>query len=214
MSDLKFTGVWIPKAIFQSTTISTSAKMLYGIIAGLDGDDGCFASNAYLQSILGVSERGIQTLLAELDEQKVIVRSVYRNKRVIRTVEGLALEGCKNLRGGVQNSAGEGCKKLHPYIIEDKIEDNNKVPPVFSSALPFESEQFAKAWAAWQDYRKELKKPLKPTTVKAQWKQFILWGERKSIESINMSIQNGWTGLFEPKGATSKPLTAQDHNEF
>lgn len=229
MPDPKFSGVWIPKAVFESQALSQSAKLLYGVIAGLDGSEGCYASNAYLQEVLGASERAIQTLLAELDDLKLIVRDTYRGRRVIRTVEGIALGGCKKLRGGVQKSAGEGCKKLHPYIIVDNI-DNITTPTPSSEdmipwaeddglKLPFSSDAFQKSWASWIDYRKELKKPLKPTTIKAQWKLFVKWGEQKSIESISQSIMNGWQGLFEPRvngwnPKDKKPLTAKDHDEF
>jgi hypothetical protein len=207
MSNLKFTGVWIPVEVFKSNQVSNTAKMLYGVISGLDGHEGCFASNAYLQGVLGVSERGIQCLISELIDVGLVVRTDIGGKRILKTVEHIALEGCK---------------KLHPYNIEDNKEDKDTSRSVpekqknipWSEPLPFESEQFSNAWRNWQDYRKELKKPLKPTTVKAQWRQFVLWGEKKSIESIETSIKNGWTGLFEPKNNGGKLLTSKDHNEF
>jgi hypothetical protein len=86
------------------------------------------------------------------------------------------------------------------------------------SALPFSSEAFSKAWQSWIDYRKELKKPLKDATVTAQWKEFVKWGEEKSIASIEQSIKNGWQGLFEPRAGLIKGntnvLTARDHEAF
>jgi hypothetical protein len=131
----------------------------------------------------------------------------------------------------VQNPAGEGCKKLHPYNKEDNKEDKDtgssrrkktliqqldEIP--WTTPLPFSSEAFGKAWQSWIDYRKELKKPLKDSTVKAQWNEFVKWGEAKSISSIEQSIKNGWQGLFEPNksfgGSNTKPLTARDHESF
>lgn len=85
--------------------------------------------------------------------------------------------------------------------------------------MPFSSEEFKKAWAEWIDYRKEMKKPLKPKSIKAQWKQFVLWGEAGCIESIAQSIRSGWQGLFPPRQNNQqmyhkKPLTAKDHETF
>ena len=219
MSDLKFTGAWIPALVFKSTELSSASKLLYGAVAGLDGEDGCFASNAYLQKVLGVSERGIQVLLAELEGQKLIVRENINGRRIIRTVEGIALGGCKNLRGGVKKSAGEGCKNVHPYIKEDNKEDKDTGSMPWTTALPFSSEEFSKAWQSWIDYRKQLKKPLKDATVKAQWLEFAKWGEQKSIIAIQQSILNGWQGLFEPARSVSgkgntKTLTSEDHETF
>lgn len=245
MSEPKFTGVWIPAGVFQRTDLSMSAKLLYGVVAGLDGSDGCFASNSYLQRHLGLSERSIQGVLKELDDATLIRREDFNGKRIIRTVESIALsnsyadaqvtrsdaEGCKKLRGGVKKTAGEGCKKLHPYNKEDNKEDITTPTPSFNkeslirqldeipwaSELPFNSKAFSDAWSSWIEYRKEMKKPLKPTTVKAQWKELVKWGEQRSIEAIEASIKNGWQGLFEPRQNSfgkynKKPLNADDHN--
>lgn len=234
--NLKFTGIWIPAKVFQSD-LSMSAKLLYGAVAGLDGEEGCYASNAYLQRLLGLKERAIQGVLKELDDAGLITRDEINGKRIIRTVESIALGGCKKLRGEVQETAGEGCKKMHPYSKDDNKEYRDTkgqpmkvtlVPSVpakdlikqnipWSSPLPFQSEAFSEAWASWIDYRKEIKKPIKETTMKAQWKEFQKWGEQKSIISIEMSIKNGWQGLFEParsQGGNTSVLTSKDHDEF
>lgn len=76
--------------------------------------------------------------------------------------------------------------------------------PTPPSPLPFPSPEFAKAWESWETYRKETKKKITPTTRKAQFAKFIRWGEKKSIDSINRSIENGWQGLFEPQENTVK----------
>jgi hypothetical protein len=237
MSEPKFTGVWIPAGVFQRADLSMSAKLLYGVVAGLDGSDGCYASNSYLQRHLGLSERSIQVVLKELDDACLIRRENFDGKRIIRTVESIALstsfanscvthseeKGCKKLRGRVQKTAGEGCKKLHPYNKEDNKEDITTPTPSceddipWTEGLPFDSKAFSEAWASWIEYRKEMKKPLKPTTVKAQWKELVKWGEQKSIEAIEQSIKMGWQGLFEPRQNgfnqyNKKPLTANDHN--
>lgn len=229
MDEPKFTGVWIPAGVFQTTTVSITAKVVYGVVDALDNDDGCFASNAYLSRHLGLGERQIRNILQELEDARLITRVVHDGRRVIRTVEKVALnnalsdaqvtrtEGAaKNCLGGRQNIATGGGKKLPPYNKEDNkgdIDTKSRMP--FSSSLPFESEAFSNAWAKWQDYRKEMKKPLKPKTVEAQWAQFKEWGEAEAIKAIDTSILNGWVGLFRPKNVTSgRTLTAQDHNEF
>lgn len=228
VSEPKFTGVWIPAQVFQSTELSNTAKLLYGVVAGLDGTDGCYASNAYLQASLNQSERAIQVVLKQLEDAGLVVREEINGKRIIRTVEGIALGGCKKLRGGMQKTAGEGCRKLHPYNKEDNKEDRDtkgKVAKVikelddipWSSPLPFDSKDFQDAWKSWVDYRKQIKKPIKQATMEAQWKEFIKWGEQKSIIAIKFSIMNGWQGIFEPArsvGGNSKPLTAKDHDQF
>jgi hypothetical protein len=238
MSEPKFTGVWIPAGVFQTQTISLTAKVVYGVVDALDNEEGCFASNAYLSRHLGLSVRQLQTILSELEDARLIRRVAHEGHRVIRTVEKVALQdalastqvtrtegGAENRTGGVKKTARGGCGKPHTYSKEDNKElINTKGQPVnldsipWVSALPFSSEEFSKAWQSWIDYRKELKKPLKDATVTAQWKEFLVWGEAKSISSIEQSIKNGWQGLFEPKQVFGKGntnvLTARDHEAF
>lgn len=238
MSEPKFTGVWIPSSVFQTPTISLTAKVVYGVVDALDNEEGCFASNAYLSRHLGLSVRQLQTILSELEDAKLILRVACEGHRVIRTVEKVALQGAlastqvtrsegdaENRMGGVKKTARGGCGKPHTYNKEDNKESINtkglkeqmdSIP--WTTALPFSSEAFSKAWQSWIDYRKELKKPLKDATVTAQWKEFTKWGEAKSIASIEQSIKNGWQGLFEPKqvfgASNTNVLTARDHEAF
>jgi hypothetical protein len=231
MSEPKFTGVWIPAGVFQTPTISLTAKVVYGVVDALDNEEGCFASNAYLSRHLGLSVRQLQAILSELEEAKLIRRVACEGHRVIRTVEKVALQDAlastqvtrsegdaENRMGGVKKTAGGGCGKPHTYNKEYNKEDRDtKESAPWSSPLPFESEAFSKAWMSWIDYRKEIKKPIKESTMKAQWKEFQKWGEQKAIIAIEQSITHGWQGIFEPArsvGGNTKPLTAKDHSDF
>ena len=59
--------------------------------------------------------------------------------------------------------------------------------------------EFLSAWQEWENYRKEIKKPLKPTSIKAQYKLLSEYGLAGAITSLEQSITNGWIGIFEPK---------------
>ena len=59
------------------------------------------------------------------------------------------------------------------------------------------------AWAEWVQFRKEIRKPLKPTTIKLQLKMLEKHKENH-VEILETSIQNGWQGLF-PNKARSYP---------
>ena len=232
MSEPKFTGVWIPASVFQTPTISLTAKVVYGVVDALDNEEGCFASNAYLSRHLGLSVRQLQTILSELEDAKLILRVACEGHRVIRTVEKVALtnalastqvthsEGdAENRMGGVKKTARGGCGKPHTYSKEDNKGDKDTVQQqMWIVRLPFGSEAFLKAWKSWVVYRKEMKKTLTDSSVQAQCKEFVLWGEAKSIASIEQSIKQGWQGLFEPKQNFSKGntnvLTARDHEAF
>jgi hypothetical protein len=231
VSEPKFTGVWIPAAIFQTNTISITAKVVYGVLESLDNDAGCFASNAYLSKHLGLEERQVRNLLADLETAGLITRHEEAGRRIIRTIERVAVanaladgqvtrsEGGKKLPRGRQEIAVGGGKKLPTYNKEDNKEDKDTVQQqMWIVRLPFGSDAFIASWKSWVQYRKEMKKKLTDSSVQAQFKEFALWGEQKSTESIEQSIKQGWQGLFEPNkkfGAkTTKALTSEDHNAF
>jgi hypothetical protein len=56
---------------------------------------------------------------------------------------------------------------------------------------------FAEAWEAWQQHRKELRKPQTPLAIKKQLK--FLEAQPDPIAVIEQSIRNGWQGLFALK---------------
>jgi hypothetical protein len=223
MSEPKFTGVWIPAAVFNNKNLTTSAKLLYGVVAGLDGDDGCYASNAYLQRLLGVSERGVQVLLAELDAIGIIQRAEVEGRRIIRTVESIALGGAENCGGGVQKTAGGPRRKLHPYNKDDNKEDKiqgdrvQKTPDFMLTQQPAHMSvpEFSAAWHRWVLYAFP-KRKVPYLTYVGQLQFLNAMSAMDAVECIETSIRNGWRGLFPVrKGKTpTKALTKKDHDEF
>lgn len=69
---------------------------------------------------------------------------------------------------------------------------------VATLTLPFDSPEFAAAWANWRQHRTEIRKPLKPTATKAQLAKLAAMGEPRAIAAINHSLANQYTGIFEP----------------
>lgn len=61
-----------PKCVLEDRNIPFSAKVLYGHLNRLQGDDGCWASNKYLAELLGVSIRSIQNIISSLEDNGLI----------------------------------------------------------------------------------------------------------------------------------------------
>jgi hypothetical protein len=72
----------------------------------------------------------------------------------------------------------------------------------------------ADAWGKWVDYRKQIRKPLKPVSMLAAQRELTGFGANQ-MAVVERSIANGWTGLFALKGAGGKPefLTQKTHKE-
>lgn len=66
--------------------------------------------------------------------------------------------------------------------------------------LPFKSESFEQAWNDWNQFRREIKKPLRSNkSAQLQLDFLAKFDEKTAIEIINQSIRNEWQGLFELK---------------
>jgi len=72
--------------------------------------------------------------------------------------------------------------------------------------LPFSSIEFSQAWESWKQHRKEKNQTLKMSTMVLQLKKLAGLGEKRAIESIEISILQGYTGIFEAK-STQYPMT-------
>jgi hypothetical protein len=218
MSNPNFTGVWIPAEVL-ALPLSVSAKVTYGILSGLDNEDGCFASNGYLAAALSVSDRQVRTIISELEDAKLIIRGSSNGVRIIRTVEKDAL--CKvvgveeNFLPRRKKTSAGGGRKLPPYSIDDNIGDINKG----MVQLPFNSDAFKDAWNRYNKHRRQIQRPISKSQVIALFEQFKEWGEAFSIESIINSIVRGWVGVFpindfERKRNKGTQLTKDDHAKF
>lgn len=59
--------------------------------------------------------------------------------------------------------------------------------------------EFREAWGEWLAYRRGRRLTCTSITLTKQLTLLAGWGVGKAIESINASITNGWTGLFDQK---------------
>lgn len=71
--------------------------------------------------------------------------------------------------------------------------------------------EFLAAWEEWQSYRKQKRKTMTESTIKKQIEFLASIGVQDAIISINESIKNGYTGLFQVKQAARNN---NDNNGF
>ena len=76
-------------------------------------------------------------------------------------------------------------------------------PPDLPDVL--NNDAFLAAWADWVRHRSEIRKPLKPTTIRQQLKKLAAMGTLRAVAAIEHSIANGYQGLFEPKTPPGVP---------
>lgn len=81
----------------------------------------------------------------------------------------------------------------------ENTQENNKPAPVLPPPAPYSSDEFKNTLAAFERHRKEIRHPLTPTAREKLYAKLKRFGEKTAIEQLNLSIENGWQGVFEPR---------------
>lgn len=204
----------MPKEVLENSNLTLTEKICLSLIDSLDGDDGCWASNIYIANFLNIEKRQLQNILNKLIDAKLVVREYSPvGRRILRTVYSNALRDALHCTTPVYPVAPPQCNEMHPYNKENNKVDNKPIKGLVDvPEFPFDSDEFYKAWQSWLDYRKEIKKKLTNSSIIKQFADMKKWGEQKSIIAIELSIKNGWQGLFEPaRSESTKTLNKDDH---
>ena len=133
------------------------------------------------------------------DDKVVNLISLLNDETVIATMTKLLLSDDETVNH--KNIFKEKIYKNIFKLLSTK-EDNNIEKINKKENLDFIQDELKPVYQEWLKYRKEIKKPLKETSIKANYNQLIELANN-NIETakaiINQSIANGWQGLFELK---------------
>jgi biotin operon repressor len=143
-----------------------------------------------------LSERSIYRAISKLEEDGIIIRD--RSQR-----------GCVYRFLTCQPDSDLPHSQVRPAT-QSGVVSKRTIKEPKSISLPFDSDLFQRAWQRWTTYRKQLKKPLTEASMEMQLAKLRSWGEAAAVQSISNSIENGWQGLFEPKGM-EKPTTSNQY---
>lgn len=87
--------------------------------------------------------------------------------------------------------SGINKKGFQKLVKVNPVQHNAEIPQNINNS------SFIEAWNNWKVFRTELKKPLNPSTIKAQLS--FLADQPEPVKIIENSILNGWQGLFKIK---------------
>lgn len=92
-------------------------------------------------------------------------------------------------------------KEIKKKEIKKKLRSKTQLPENHGNGIEIpenlNNPSFQSAWSDWNQYRREIRKPLKPMSMKQQLK--FLAEQPDPVACINQSITNQWQGLFEIK---------------
>lgn len=80
-----FKGVWLPKEIYLHEGLSWTQKILLVEIDSLDGNEHCFASNAYFANFLKCDAMYISQCISKLTELGLITSENQHGRRILKS---------------------------------------------------------------------------------------------------------------------------------
>jgi len=197
----EFTGVWIPKAIYQDDKLSPTDKLILADIFNLCAEGGdYFKTNDTIAKEINISTPSVSRTIKKLTNLSYIKCEYNGRSRLIKMISTLI----KLIKQPNQIDKAAISKRL------DSIHSSKHIKKHISKevVLPFESDKFKKTWEIWLDERKQQKR--KKYTLRGE--QAALHNlqkisnndEKQAIKIIEQSITQGWQGLFALKGGANR----------
>lgn len=156
--------------------------------------DMLFICNTYVEAVFDkFKKNGDGLYYNDRLEKETIKRKEYsesRRRNISKRYEPTYVEHMEN-----ENENRNVNKDINK---KEKVMDNPQkvADEYFLNLLPIDSDQqFIETWTEWVIFRKEIKKKLTKSTAKKQIDFLIK--QPDPIECMNISIKNGWQGLFE-----------------
>ncbi len=94
--------------------------------------------------------------------------------------------------------------EMRNSVPTERAGKEHKKEQAFSFPEKLNSKEFSDAWSQWTEYRREIKKKLTASTIEKQLAKLAGFGSAKAVRSIELSIENGWLGLFDPDSKSGK----------
>jgi len=103
---------------------------------------------------------------------------------------------------------------------KEKNKKNTQSDVSIPIPLSLQKPEFQDAWQQWQVHRNEVKRPMTPTSARAQLQKLEAMGPERAVATLNHSITCSYLAIVEPQNKTTqdrhertqfKPLTDDDH---
>lgn len=192
----------IPIQIWNLSELHPNERVLLAEVASFDE---CFAGNDHFAKLLNVSEATARGYISNLIRAGYLVREGSRyNRRLRKSAQTSAQNSaneCVNPRKRVRKSTqtnAQNSAHTNTYT-NTPTKSHTKSAQVRGVILPFETDEFKKAWNEWLDYKQtdhRFKYKSEKTEQRAlKTLQDEYTTENACIKAIHTAITNGWKGL-------------------
>lgn len=154
----------------------------------------------YLSAIKDLTEWKFIEIVKESKNQyqSMIIKICHSNNV---TARGTALDTALQRHrprhsNGIESGIGVSTVPIDKPRNQETKKPQTYKPETFD--LPFSSVEFVTAWNDYLEHRQDIKKPATTKALDLILSKCKKWGETKAIAAIEKTIENRWTGLFEP----------------
>lgn len=224
-------------AAWKVQGIHPTSKLVLLCLADTASDDGeCWPSYKTIADKCGLSRQSVISHIDKLCCARLLQKHRRKREDGSDTTSVLVIslpDYCylpdrpAKLYPRVKSLDSPGQDSLHPPVknfdtknlsVEPTIEPNPPLSPQgeksgkdkeddYTIPAELDNEPFLDAWEEWKQHRKDIKKKLTATAAKKQL-SMLAKNKADAVEIINVSIMNGYTGLFELKkiGGRQEPV--------
>ena len=121
--------------------------------------------------------------------------------------EGLSEGFGQAFREGFAEALAKSSPKTSPNPEQEQEQDTPKSPRGSREVLPEPPAELAEAWGLFVQMRKEIRKPLVPTSANALLKKLSKYSPSVANAMLLKSAENSWQGVFDLKDERGKPVT-------
>ncbi|MDI9588936.1 MAG: hypothetical protein QM234_08305 [Acidobacteriota bacterium] len=188
-------GIWmsILCLMFLSPTKYSLTKCVSHKRVGLKISEVAKALRVQKKSLLALVEKGVMRqsrrsgifFSARLLRDERARRRWARNKRLSRETRQRQKRNVSRLS---RRSSSSDITSVGASAVSNKTH---------APQAPFDTPAFREAWADWEQSRREARKPLKPTTIRLQFRKLQEMGHDRAVAALRYSAANGYTGIFE-----------------
>ncbi len=213
----------IPSKVLYDKKLSSTAKLLYAIISGLCNLKGfCWASNAYLSSLMGVNEVNISRNIAQLVHSGYIIAKLnpHDHQRTLKINEQFL---SKKIRPLIKNDKDSLIKNdKQNIIINNNIYNNiSEIRNYFVSVKGFSKESLGKNFYSFttkviKDLLEVAKQTNHPNPT-ALIKEAIDWTSKKNYSDWTLgAVLNHFPEFIKTKHKQQKkqPLSLEELAEL
>jgi hypothetical protein len=121
-----FKGLWVPKEIWLLEDLTITERLFLAEIAALDGENGCYASNAHFSEMFNLSKNRCTEIIKSIEQKGYItVNLKIKGQQVLSRI--LAI---RNLEQGTRNLEHPPAKHAKNGYSENRIGySENRTPP-------------------------------------------------------------------------------------